>query len=365
LDWLQWAGSLFVGWGWMALGLLAVGCAVVPLHRWIGRIMALAMVGTLIWTLIAAVRALPAAPDSEAAHSLIETLTQWMYAWGERLAEPKILGGLLIGVAALWFGRSGKTTRRRLVAMMQFVLVVGAILLVCLLAYRGINSYFADKATLLGPDSGERKSIWMPRYVAIVWPPMAIILSVLLMRIPTRPLRWLAVLFLVAINLVQFGARIYAGTEAPLAQITADMMAGRTSPQVVTYVEDRPSGASPGTANIQSLSGSYYIARVLDKPFTPFEVRRLYPLDMMGTPDYRYPAGVAQQINRDRAVTHVIVWAVHPADRPVRDDGLARLLGNEWVETDNQIHHVRAFWNWAEFYQYQRREYERKPQKPE
>src|SRR5690606_3538295 len=116
-------------------------------------------------------------------------------------------------------------------------------------------------------------SIWMPRWLAIVWPAVAIATAILLMHLPTRPLRWGAFAALIAINLVQFGARLTAGTEAPHATIVADILAARDDRAVRTYVQTGIGGASPGAASVRDLPGSYYLSRAAGMTPAPWDVR--------------------------------------------------------------------------------------------
>ena len=62
----------------------------------------------------------------------------------------------------------------------------------------------------------------MPRYVGFVWIAFCIVLCTLLMRLPTRPLRIIAVTLVVGVNLAQFSGRLFAGTEPPLDRVARD-----------------------------------------------------------------------------------------------------------------------------------------------
>src|SRR5262249_27349789 len=52
-------------------------------------------------------------------------------------------------------------------------------------------------------------SIWQPRYLGMLWPAVAIAACAVLMRLPTRPLRWSAIGLLLAMNIAQATARIF------------------------------------------------------------------------------------------------------------------------------------------------------------
>ncbi|MFT3784636.1 MAG: hypothetical protein QM770_00530 [Tepidisphaeraceae bacterium] len=73
------------------------------------------------------------------------------------------------------------------------------------------------------------KNLWMPRYPGFVWPFFAIGVAALLMRLPTKPLRWSAIAFLVIANLTNFVARTWGPSEPPTDRIVADANAGRAA----------------------------------------------------------------------------------------------------------------------------------------
>ena len=70
----------------------------------------------------------------------------------------------------------------------------------------------------------QHESVWMPRYLAIALPAIFVAASVLLLRIPTRPLQCLAILVFVAVNLSVHGSRVLAGSEPPMPLIIRDLI---------------------------------------------------------------------------------------------------------------------------------------------
>jgi hypothetical protein len=287
----------------------------------------------------------------------------WELRWGLRLMQPWLLGGLLGTTAALWFDRSGETIGGRVAATTRFVLVVGGLLAICAIVHIGIEGYFERRGFVMGREaSGEvrgRKSIWMPRYLAIVWPALAIIVSVLFMRLPTRPLRWSAIACLIALNLTQFTARLTAGTEAPMARIAADIVAGQGESGIRTYTQTGQYGAAPGMASFQDRSGMYYLFRRRGMKSSPDEFRSNSVWNGLVMRSNVDPKAVAADANASPEVSRLIVWTYYRSPRPVTEDHLLTELGEGWRAAGDELHPVRTFWNWAEFYKYRRREFVR------
>src|SRR5688572_23879340 len=98
-------------------------------------------------------------------------------------------------LAALYF--SGRSVRERAYKLTILVTIALAVYVLCWFVYL----LYVQKY---------RGSVWMPRYLGFAWPALALAVAVLLLRLPTRPLRWAAVALLVGVNLSVFGARLFA-----------------------------------------------------------------------------------------------------------------------------------------------------------
>ena len=144
------------------------------------------------------------------------------------------------GALLLRGGVAGAVGRVRAVA-----LVAAALVGCCWLVYALVQNKFekevaeAADADAAGVDRqaefrGDRdgrayvertlwQSIYMPRYMGFVWIAFWAVLVSLLMRLPTRGFRYAAVGLLVAVNLAQFSARLFAGTEPPLQRVAAEI----------------------------------------------------------------------------------------------------------------------------------------------
>src|SRR5436305_10997237 len=106
-------------------------------------------------------------------------------------------------------------------------------------------------------DTGQ---CFMPRYIAFGWPAFAIAICALIMRLPTRPVRWLAIVLLLGVNLAQAWGRMFAGSEPPIDHIMHDLWAAQESNDTVrTYVQPGGSSNHPAGGNIQNNPGRYYL----------------------------------------------------------------------------------------------------------
>jgi hypothetical protein len=358
IDWITAIGSLADG-RWWVLGLtLIAGCALTQAIPFMGSALGVAIGLALVYTLVEAF-----VHPVTGAESL-----PWELRWGARLGQPLVLGTLLAAVVAVWFDAAGRTTSERLAAAVKGALVAIGVLVLCGVVYTAVQHYF-EKRTYVFDRAGadpadDRRSVWMPRWLAVVWPAVALGVAVLFANLPTRPLRWGVIVLFVGVNLAQFVARVNADTEAPLALLASDAVAGRTDGNhrdnpVRVYFQTNRTGASPGWASIESTSGSYYLVRAMNRPKTsPWDVRRNVALRELRPRAYPgSDARVADEARADGKATRVVVWTQHDPAIALPDDELADLLGPGWLAAGDRVFKVRSFWNWSESYQYRRREY--------
>src|SRR5206468_8185515 len=133
--------------------------------------------------------------------------------------NPPWVAIIILVLLSIAFFFSDQSWRKRINNALAAVLAAACVFAICIAVYLHLRS--ANLHAILGGDRWH--SVWMPRYLGIVWPAMAIIVSVLLLRLPTRPLRAVAVGFFVGINLALFGARVFASSEPPADRIAADV----------------------------------------------------------------------------------------------------------------------------------------------
>ena len=192
-------------------------------------------------------------------------------------------GGALLVLPLLW-RFCGTDWRSRGVRTLQFVAVGAVVVGLCYLAYAWFDHVrlaFRDTTLAENPQAKWEelwedmwRSLWMPRYVAIVFPAFAIAVAALLMRLPTRPLRGLAVAVLLGANLTNAFARMHCGSEPPVDRMAADIAAAETRGPIRTFIDEPYYGAHPGTGTLYTAQGRYYLCMALDRKALPIEIRR-------------------------------------------------------------------------------------------
>jgi hypothetical protein len=231
-------------------------------------------------------------------------------------------------------------------------------------------------------------SLWMPRYLGIIWPAFAITVASLLSRIPTRGLRYSAIAFVMVANFVQFTARLRLG-EPPTDQIAADMAANFMDYSDRWHQVDHPTaamvndivskasnrtyilgrfvsewGAKPGEGLYMSAAWRYYMAMLSNMKITPEEFRlrpqQRYINDFWpSTPNTS--AALGFDLRRSTQLTHIVVWS--KIDRGTADlftdEVLRAQLGSDWRKTSDQMFSGFDHWTWQKLYQIRRREYVR------
>ena len=217
-------------------------------------------------------------------------------------------------------------------------------------------------------------SVWMPRYVGMCWPALAIAACALLLRLPTWPLRSAAIAMLCTVNVIQLGARIFTPTEPPLPLVFADIAAGQAA-STRTYLNhmNPPNMGHPGMLGVFGMAGRYYLTQVAGKPITPeqfYSFDSFFPRDRVAWGAWKFtfqldesPAHIADEIHRSPEVRRAIIW------EPVNDrdgsgtigESLAKLLGDGWKLTSEERFVGRYHWTWEKLYTIRRQEWDRVP----
>ena len=270
----------------------------------------------------------------------------------------------LLAAAVLGLFLCARTWAGRVRAAATLAAAVLIVFSLCLPVYLGLLSF--------RPTGGT--SVWMPRYLGFVWPAVIIAVAVLIARLPTRPLRWAAVALFLAVNLAQFGNRVYAGSEPPTGRIAADLIAARPpddrqKPDVLTFVRLLyPNYGAPGTGvlNSQPMRYSFTLAGHLTPgvDYTPEDVKhwsrldaRFFPPAAGQLPYDRFVSVVARRANNPGAPEKLIVWEGIPPGRGADDNPILAALGPQWTMVDQQLYPVRDHWTWIDLFTARRRVY--------
>ena len=223
-------------------------------------------------------------------------------------------------------------------------------------------------------------SVWMPRYVGMCWPAVAIAACALLMRLPTRPLRYTAVGLLLAVNVGQSAARLFAGTEPPLDKVYADITAAQeilhgkpTGTTTRTYLSQMSQATlpHPGSMSAFQMTGRYYLSQAAGMPIHPEEFRAFgsSPRNGVAWEPWKFkfnvdesPKEIAADLKVSVGISRVIFWEqVEKPSTEGTSDRVAALLGSGWKQTDEQIFYGRVHWYWQDLYAVRRREFVRMP----
>jgi hypothetical protein len=211
-------------------------------------------------------------------------------------------------------------------------------------------------------------SIWQPRYLGMIWPAVAIAACALLMRLPTRALRWSAIGLLLGLNVTQATARIVACTEPPADRMAADVAAAQTG-DTRTWLSEIIQVAVGDRMSNQAAQVRYYFAQIAPQRPHPQDFREL-PFAPSGkvwepwglTLWYdQPPRNIAREVQQAAPqIKRIVLWEIiargGPLPQPDNDE-LLRLLGNDWQRKSEQVYPVRLHWTWSELATWRRREY--------
>ena len=281
---------------------------------------------------------------------------------------------LIAVVGAWWFWCAGRNWIERPANIVRGFAAVFSIVAIAELMHRG----YPQLDNVLAKNSvGWRThdSVWIPRYVAVVLPPVLILFAILLSRLPTRVLRVAAVLFVLVVNLSQHAARLFAGSEPPtslLAQDLIDSHNGRVTMQVgaleksVTtrsyYTVDAQnfSEAGPGGAPMFSSTFRYYLALQSGEPFDQLRPRGPNNPYVILPNIFRwvsFDGYVIADVRRTPSLKRIVVWSrLQPGEIDVTDP-LLQLLVPEWRLESQEDFVARDHWRWLDTSIYRRRVY--------
>ncbi len=132
-------------------------------------------------------------------------------------AWPWVLLGLLL-IAGVFTAGLREWSTTLLLSCLPLVAVFATVILACW----GLYLICAPAAKAAAAAGNPWASVWVPRYMGVIWPAAAMIVAALLLRLPTRPVRVGAIALFLGINLFFGGTRIFAQTEPPVDLMAAD-----------------------------------------------------------------------------------------------------------------------------------------------
>ena len=267
-----------------------------------------------------------------------EWLTSW-WVWGGIV--------LVLGVAVV-IGAGFK--RRDIWSVVGRGMLAGGVVLLCLSLVYAVMSILHDRAMVKDVPGGAWQSVWMPRYLGIICPAVLVAMAALLMRLPTRPLRWSAIAIILALNLTQGWARLLVDTEPPRDRIAQDIIAGRQEGSTTRTIFNVPgSGGWTGRWH-QSGHITYYLAILTgyetgDRGLNRRAIQRQY----WAAADLS-PQRLLNALRQYPEVDRVIVWERFGPE--TKQDTLQGrepyldALGEAWRLESAERFGLRQFWNW-------------------
>lgn len=211
------------------------------------------------------------------------------------------------------------------------------------------------------------KMLWMPRYLMVAFPAVLIAAAILLRRLPTG-VRHLAIFAIVAVNLANFGTKVWIDPEPPVREILAELVADAklddaTAKQVIFVQAAFGAGFEPGTGTLTGVVGRYHFSTMTDPPIGPPEFRGrggVIERSLRLRGNLRQNAVRAELARRPEATT-VVLWERGDARSADGRNPLARPLGPNWKLANVQTYQTYDHWTWQRLAQIRRFQYVKSP----
>jgi hypothetical protein len=308
--------------------------------------------------------------------------------WWRWTTNPLVLLILIGALPALAWHFSGAKDSERAKRLAFFVAVSALIFGACWIIWKGfdlhveslvkrtMNEHHVDRAAAEREVWATWLSLWMPRYLGVLWPAVAVGACALLSRLPTRPLRYLAVVLLLGVNVAQATARLIATTEPPADKIVADIAASQAGSKTRTYLIGMAGAEipSPGSLSVVGFQARYYLSQATtrsvkphDFKFSPLAVaqtEKLWGFEMLAD---RTATDIAKDANASPSLNRLVVWEKLPpgwenlppdAKKDILDD-LKRTLGPAWQLNSQEIRTGHDHWTWTKLWLLNRYEFDR------
>lgn len=203
----------------------------------------------------------------------------------------------------------------------------------------------------------EVNSVWMPRYLGVIVPAVVLLAGYVLARLPVG-VRHVAIAGVVAVNLANYGAKLYIDPEPPVGRMVAEVWedahaATPTTPLVFLQGGMGP-GFQPGVGTVSGVVGRYYVSIRLNPPMDPPTFRRDWGPARSLTLAYFLPQRTDTRTKAMRAAlasrpqADVVEWVydgLRDAKRAV--SSAERTLGKTWAVVSRREYPSYDHWVWA------------------
>jgi len=225
------------------------------------------------------------------------------------------------------------------------LMVIGTILGICQ-AIGQIARHLSAAAEAAGKPW---ESMWVPRYIGFIWPFLAVAAAAMIMRLPTRPVRAIAIALLLGINLAFASFRIFGQSEPPVDRMAVDYLyAQDPSHRTLAWMALQPGMLSPGSGNLFSGPGEYYLDLLGGKSTNPPDFKADVE-DQHRQPEYS-PTPWHEELpaNLDR----VILWNQYDIKPLDTTPELPAPPG--WRKVSEEQFMARDSWIWQDLWRYKR-----------
>ena len=320
-----------LGWWW----LLAAGVAVITAFAteaagigWWARLSRACVAGLLILTAVATIAYAAYLKQDQWPSAIAGSTWFWwlLPAWA----------GAVIGMG--WHA-SADNLKSRVTNAGMLVLGTALIFGLCYAAYWGWHWRRESQ------PAAAWNSIWMPRYVGILWPPVVLAMSLLLMRLPGRWLRVMAVTAILAANLSQIAGRLLVNTEPPLHEFARDIVESKHE-GTRTHLVAGVAGHGSRWLQMSGISLNYHLHQASGRKYTPVEVfggkiaRDLFWVEDL--PMEQVKRNIAEKQDR---VDRVVWWQRYDNESQSPASILAE-LGDGWKVQSTAVFTQYQFWTW-------------------
>jgi 4-amino-4-deoxy-L-arabinose transferase-like glycosyltransferase len=207
--------------------------------------------------------------------------------------------------------------------------------------------------------AGDR--LWVPRYLAIVWPAFALAVCPNLARLPWPPLRTYAFTVLFGVNLALAVCLVVVPTEPPVDRMIDDLLAADADPARATAAffpspDAAFSSFGHGGGSVHNHVGKYYFA-LKSRPIAPDSFYNLALGSITRIRSAAGPGPIAAAVRAQPVLRRLIVWDQLEATAPGRP--LAEQLAGRWRLVREDRFTVRYLFTWSTMYTARRREWQR------
>jgi hypothetical protein len=192
-----------------------------------------------------------------------------------------------------------------------------------------------------------------------------IIMTALLWRLPTRPLRWSAIALFVVVNLSVHGARVFAGSEPPSAIIAHDLLDTQKSDNADgpfrAYFESslQMGAAEPGSFGLRSSVTRYYLT-ILSPPTTPPNENFWSMLHLRLRYTWLSFSGfIINEVRRSPKLQTFVTWERLEPRQIDLTNKILDALEPDWRLASEQTFALRDHWRWIDIATLRRRVYVR------